>query len=36
MPYKIDSYKKIDKNLITLIDILTEYKLIIGYVMVLY
>ena len=27
MPYKIDSYKKIDKNLITLIDILTEYKI---------
>lgn len=27
MSYKINSYKKIDKNLITLIDILTEYKI---------
>jgi phosphorylcholine metabolism protein LicD len=27
MPYKINSYKKTDKNLITLINILKEYKI---------
>ena len=36
MSYKINSNKKIDQNLVSLINILTKIKLIIGFAMVRY